>query len=634
MKPIEVLKTYWGYDSFRPLQEKIIEAVCQGSDTFALLPTGAGKSVCFQVPAMIRKGCCVVVSPLIALMNDQVKSLKEKGIKAMALTGGQDWEDINRQLDNCINGKFKFLYLSPERLKQEMIQQRIRQMQVSLIAVDEAHCISQWGNDFRPAFKDIPVLRNIHPEAPLIAVTASARPEVVEDTISELQLQQPQIFRQSFNRPNLTYDVIMDEDKHSRLLNELAQTEAAVILYVRNRRKTIELSEFINKRGYSSAPYHGGMSNDLRQEHYDRWRTNSVRIMVATNAFGMGIDKADVDAVIHFDLPESLESYFQEAGRAGRAGQEARAVIICNPADERQVFKQFVSVLPAVKFIKTLYRKLCQYFQIAYGEGSELTFNFNFDQFCKQYALNPVLSYNALQSLDRLSIVKLSHHFKHQTTVQVQSSSKGLLDYADKHPESALLLKTLLRTYGGIADFQTRINPILIANKCELKEDEVIHMLKVFEKDGIMKVEIQDTDAQITFLEPREDDKTINRIAKIIEKQNDIRKKAVEAVIRYINNQRQCRSAQLLSYFGEKNAQACGNCSVCRSSQKGHPKTDYQSAMKTILELLNEDQLSSRDIMSSTHLSEIDLTAVLRLMLEKNLIQVTKTNTYKLMTHE
>ena len=379
----QILIKYWGYSSFRPLQEDIINAVLEGEDTFALLPTGGGKSICFQIPALINEGICIVISPLIALMKDQVRALKEKDIKAMALTSEYKYNELNTMLDNCIYGNYKFLYLSPERLQQDIVQDRIRQMNVNLIAVDEAHCISQWGNDFRPAYKNITILRELQPTVNIIALTATARTKVVEDIVKNLDFISPKIFKQSFKREHLAFMVFEVEDKLYKIEQILKKNPQSSIIYVRSRKHAHEIHTSLEKNGFLSTYYHGGLSNNEKEAHFNQWFNNQKQVMVATNAFGMGIDKADVKTVIHVNLPESLESYFQEAGRAGRNNKKAFAIILKNKGDEQHVKNQFLKILPSIDFIKLVYRKLCSYFQISYGEGDFTTFNFNFNAFNK-----------------------------------------------------------------------------------------------------------------------------------------------------------------------------------------------------------------------------------------------------------
>ena len=628
--PIEILEQYWNYTSFRPLQEEIIEAVLDGDDCFALLPTAGGKSICFQVPAMAKEGICIVISPLIALMKDQVESLKEKGIKAIALTSEYTYNEIDVMLDNCIYGNYKFLYLSPERLQQDIVQERIKNMNVNLIAVDEAHCISQWGNDFRPAYKNIDLLRKIHPSVNVLALTASATLNVVDDIISELDFIKPKIFKQTFNRSNLAYMVFEEEDKNYRIEQMLKKQKGASIIYVRNRKSTVQLSSQLEKKGFSCTFYHGGLSASEKAKHFKQWKNNQKQVMVATNAFGMGIDKADVKTVIHVNLPESIESYFQEAGRAGRNGQKAFAVILMNKGDEQHVKHQFLNVLPSVEFIKDFYRKLCNYFQISYGEGEFSTHDFNFGAFCKTYKFNTLITYNAIQILDRTSIIKLSKQFHKQSSAQIIVGNSVLFNYIEKHEETNLVMKSILRTYGGIFDFKTKLNTTLIADKASSTEDQVIATLIKLEKDAIISLELTTTDAQVTFLEPREDDKTINRISRIIEQQNQLKHDQVNAVIKYINNDELCKNVQLLTYFGEKNLSACGICSVCISKNPKRSKSQSKDAIEIITQAIKQEPLSSRAIAELLDITQDEVTALLKELLERELIKVTETNTYTL----
>lgn len=627
--PIQILEHYWNFTSFKPLQEDIIDAVINGEDTFALLPTGGGKSLCFQIPALHKPGICIVISPLVALMKNQVQALQDKGIKAMALTSGISYSQLDTLLDNCIYGNYKFLYLSPERLQQELVKERIRQMNINLIAVDEAHCISQWGNDFRPAYKNITLLRELQPTVNVIALTASATPEVVEDIIKELDFIKPKVFKQSFSRPNLAYMVFEEEDKFYRIEAILKKNHQSSIIYVRNRKATLDISQFLENKGFTATYYHGGLSNTEKDKNLELWMHNQKQVMVATNAFGMGIDKPDVKTVIHVNLPESIESYFQEAGRAGRNGKKAFAVILKTKNDEQLITNQFLKVLPSVDFIKTVYRKLSSYFQISYGEGVDLTFDFNFNLFCKTYKFNTILAYNALLLLDRTSVITLSKQFNNRTQVQFIVSNAALFNYLETHIEISIIVKSILRTYGGIFEQETKINTILIAEKASVKEALVFKALEQLEKAEIISLKTSKTDAQITYIQPREDDKTINRIATIIKQQNNLRKKQVESVLNYVNNNEVCKSVQLLSYFQEKNIENCGVCSVCINNKK-EVITDTKSIKNYIIEALEQQQLSSRALFEKSQFTEQQITKTIKILLEQNIITITKTNTYKL----
>lgn len=392
-----ILQKYWGHSSFRPFQEEIITAALEKKDVLALLPTGGGKSICFQIPAMIREGICIVISPLVALMEDQVKTLQLKGIKALAITGGISLQDLDTRLDNCIYGNYKFLYLSPERLQQDLVQQRIKQMNVNLFAIDEAHCISHWGHDFRPAYLNISILRDLHPTIPIIALTATATKEVTRDIEQQLKLKDPIIFKSSLKRSNIAFNVVFAEDKMYRLKQVLNNKDESSIIYVRSRNATVEITAELNYYGYKAAPFHGGLSGKQKSLLLERWLKEEVKIMVATNAFGMGIDKPNVRHVVHLNLPESIESYFQEAGRAGRDEKPAIATIITNKSDLPRLKDLFLKTLPDLEFTIFVYKKLTSYFRIAFGEGQDCNFDFNFSGFCTQYNLHsekPIILYN------------------------------------------------------------------------------------------------------------------------------------------------------------------------------------------------------------------------------------------------
>lgn len=628
--PLQLLEEYWGFTSFKSLQEDIIQSVLNGKDTVALLPTGGGKSLCFQIPALVNDGICIVISPLVALMSDQVKNLKQKGIKALSIMGGISFDELRTTLDNAIYGNYKFLYLSPERLQQEMVQNAIRLMNVNSIAIDEAHCISQWGNDFRPSYKNIKILRELHPLVPIIALTATATPTVLADTIEELKLELPAVFQDSFTRKNLSYQVFKVDDKLYRVEQLLKANTGSAIVYVRSRKSAVETSNHLNTLGISSNFYHGGITPAEKNKRLEAWRSNRVSTMVATNAFGMGIDHPNVRFVIHIQLPESLESYYQEAGRAGRDGANASAVILYTNYDQDLVKKQFIDSLASAKDLKFIYRKLSNYFQVSYGEGEFQQFSFSFTDFCSTYELNTLLGYNALNALDRLGIIQLSKEFGRKSTIRFLVKTEQLLSYFDKDVTASVVGKTILRLYGGIFETPTTINMELITSKTGLKIPAIISVLKQMERDQLIELSLHITDASITFLVPREDDKTINIIAKEVTTLNDKKTKQVQAVVTYIENDKDCRNVQLVNYFGENTTERCGICSVCTAENSAITKQEVQQISKQIRVLLKEGEMNSREISEKLTFAEAKVVKVLQLMLDAGRVLLTKDNKFKL----
>ena len=623
-----ILKKYWGFDSFRGSQAEIIETVMQQQDVLALLPTGGGKSVCYQVPALLRDGICIVVSPLVALIDDQVNGLKQKGIKAIGLTGGLGFQEVLTLLDNCLYGNYRFLYLSPERLQQELVREKIAGMPVNLIAIDEAHCISQWGNDFRPAYLDCAVLRELHPNIPVMALTATATQRVREDIIENLRLVNEHLFKDSFLRKNISYQVFWEEDKRYRLQMLCSQAHGSGIVYVRSRKMTEELSDFLNSKGYTSHFFHGGLSAAEKSDKLKHWLQNKVQFMVATNAFGMGVDKPDVSLVVHYQIPDNLENYFQEAGRAGRDGNPARAILLTNKADTIQVKKQFLNVLPSTAYIKKVYRQLNNYFQIPFGGGEHETYPFHFDEFCEAYGFQYMLTYNALRILDQNSVISLSQEFSRQTTVKVAANKTGLFQYMEKHPDLAEVIQMLLRTYGGVFDFETRINPILLGKKTGNSEQEILAALEKLKGDGLISLSSQDRDLKITFLLPREDDRAINRFAKEVESYHRIKVENVSHMLNYIKNDTVCRSKQLLQYFGEKLKKDCGVCDVCQ--KKSNRTVGSAGLPERILRQLRISESSSRKLIHLLPDEEYLILQTLRELLEDGKIGINHKNEYVL----
>lgn len=629
-KPEEILKKYWGFDAFRPLQKEIIQELLGDKDVIALLPTGGGKSLCFQVPALIKPGICIVISPLVALMEDQVQALQAKNIKAMALTGGLPYKEVDTMLDNCIYGNYKFLYLSPERLQQELVQERIKQMPVNLIAVDEAHCISQWGHDFRPAYRNISLLRNLKPEVNVVGLTATATLPVVKDIAEQLELKDVKVLQKSFRRENLAYIVKEAEDKNYYLEQLLREHSEAGIIYVRTRKGTIELEQYLAKKGITASSFHGGLSKTEKSKRLQQWLKEEKRVMVATSAFGMGIDKANVRTVVHMNLPESLESYFQEAGRAGRDGKPAKAVVLTNKSDIPQLKNQFLATLPGVDMVRLVYKKLNTYFRIAYGEGEGEDFFFNFYQFCQNYDLNTLLAYNAMLLLDRASVLSFSEQFQKKTRIHFKCSGKQLTYYLEANPQFEAVVKAVLRTYGGAFDSMVEINPQIVADKAGTSVPEAVRFMQQLHKEGLAEFEHDQHDTRITFLVPREDDITINPLVPYIKLQEKTKKEKIDEVLAYVENDRQCKSEQLLRYFGEKETSPCGNCSVCDTSAAKLDREGMKKIYFAIVGLLEEREHSSREMTQKLAFPEEHIIKVLQVLVEKGALATTAGNKYKL----
>ena len=625
--PQDILQQYWGYASFRGSQEKIITTVLDQKDALALLPTGGGKSICYQIPSLVQDGICIVVSPLIALIQDQVDSLKEKGIKAIALTGGISIDEVINLLDNCVFGNYKFLYLSPERLQQDLIKERILQMNVNLIAIDEAHCISQWGNDFRPAYQSCGVLRDMFPAVPVLALTATATKKVAEDIIQSLQFRDSLIIKDSFSRDNITYKIVWNEDKLHQLKQLCTQTENSAIVYVRSRRLTEQISAYLNNNGFATTFFHGGVSRKEKQNRLTNWLKNKSKIIVATNAFGMGIDKPDVRLVVHYQIPDSIENYYQEAGRAGRDGQESNAVLLLNKEDETQVKQQFLSVLPDITFLKLLYNKLNNYFQISYGEDRPEKFQLNFNAFCSTYKLKGMLTYNALKILDQHSVISLEENYNKQATIQFTATKPTLNQYLSTHKSLVAIVQTLLRTYGGIFEYEIKINTVLLSKKLNIDENTITLALEKLQKDEIIAYTAQNSDLELTFLVPREDDLTINAFSKKVKELQQVKVNNIDAMLTYIKTDTICRNVQLLAYFGEKKKR-CGKCDVCL--KQGPPTNNLilELVAAEIITKLNSANLSSRELIQMLPYKEEVVLDTLQSLLEDSKIAVNTQNQY------
>lgn len=611
--PEQILKKYWNHDTFRHPQLDIINKVLENRDVFVVMPTGAGKSICFQVPAVIKQGICLVISPLVALMRDQVQNLKQRNIKAIALTGGIRQDELSDLLDNCTYGNYKFLYLSPERLQSEWFVSRLKSLPISMVAVDEAHCISQWGHDFRPAYLKIGALRAEFPSVPFIALTASATAKVQHEITSELQLKNPVHFQTSFSRPNLAYMTYKTEDKFYLSTQILRKNPESSIIYVRNRRACLDIAAKINSAGFTSTYYHGGMSAKEKDKNMMLWINNQSQVMVATNAFGMGIDKPDVRTVIHWQLPDNLESYYQEAGRAGRDGKKSFAITLTHNNDAEVAKSQFLSVLAHKDFLKSVYIKLCNYFQIAYGEGADAQFSFNLNTFCFTYKFPIAKTFNALQFLDNQSVITLIQESNQDLVVQFIAESKEVIRYSSLNPQYAEIILAIVRSYPGIYETPCALNLPFIAKKAETSERSIIEALEKLHHQEIVEYSAKHNDMRIIFNQIREDNHTINRISKHLENQNHLKKLRLKAMLDYIENTVDCRNIQILKYFGETSTTDCGICSSCISKKK--VKSDPNINFK-ILEILSSGALTSREIQQVLRVPSEEILAALQQLLE------------------
>jgi ATP-dependent DNA helicase RecQ len=567
MNKTEILRQYWGFDTFRPLQEDIIDSVLNGCDTLALLPTGGGKSVCFQVPALLQEGICIVVSPLIALIKDQVENLKEKGIEAVAIYAGMGKREIDILLDNCIYGKIKFLYLSPERLLSPIVRERLSYMKVNLFAIDEAHCISQWGYDFRPPYLLLSSLREIHPDVPMIALTATATKFVRKDIVEELEFKDPRIFVKSFARKNLSYVVFDLEDKYRKLIDVVTNVKGTGLVYVRNRRETAEVAHFLQRNHIAADFYHAGLEHYERSAKQEGWKQNKIRVMVATNAFGMGIDKPDVRFVVHLDLPESLEAYYQEAGRAGRDEHRAFAVLLANKSDHIALRAKYTDNYPAIEDIRKAYHYLGSYYQLAYGAGEGLSFPFDLAEFCKRFNLGVLKTIAALKFLEHDGYLTLSENIFLQSRLMFTQSNEDVYRFQIENSGYDPLIKTVLRSYGGAFDQYVNIKEDDIAGRLKVSYQTVVKLLTNLQEQELISYLRQTDQPQLQFIRPRVDQLHMDIDVNYIALRKKIQEDQIAAVLAYASTP-SCRSIQLLSYFDEPFADKCGVCDVCLAERR------------------------------------------------------------------
>ncbi len=588
----QVLKKYWNYDSFRPLQEDIILSVLQKHDTLALLPTGGGKSVCFQVPGLVMGGTTLVISPLISLMNDQVQNLKSRGISAVAISAAMNFKEIDVALNNAALGHVQFLYLSPERIQNEVFRQKLAYLPITLIAVDEAHCISQWGYDFRPSYLKVAEIRAYFTDVPIIALTASATKHVADDIQVQLEFKDQNVIRQSFARKNLRYVVQQEEDKITRLLKLIANIGGSGVVYVRNRKKTEELAMILKSKKISAMAYHAGLKFDDRESVQKQWLNNQIQVICATNAFGMGIDKADVRFVVHMDLPESLEAYFQEAGRGGRDGKIAYSTIFYTTADQLRLIDNFRFAFPELDYIRQTYQAICNYYQVAIESGQGLSVEFDIDKICNSYNLLPVLVYNSIKFLEKENYLSFLDAGFEASKVLMLGNKEELYSFQIKFPKYEPVIKTLLRSYGGLFEDYVFINEKDLAYRVKTNATDLTEKLKYLDKTGLLSYVPQSVLPKLIFVQDRVNTKYLEFIPDNYKKLKQRYLERINAVIDYTKEDKVCRQVQLLMYFNEFNYSDCGHCDVCISKR---PK-DYEKVKAKMLEILKAQASTLEDL--------------------------------------
>ncbi|MDR1154632.1 MAG: RecQ family ATP-dependent DNA helicase [Bacteroidales bacterium] len=607
-----VLKQYWGYDSFRPMQEDIIRSVMDGRDTLALMSTGGGKSITFQIPAMAQDGICIVITPLIALMKDQVENLKKRHIKAVAIYSGLTRREIDIELTNCIYGGYKFLYVSPERLNTDIFRTRVREMKVNLIAVDEAHCISQWGYDFRPAYLEIAAFRELLPDVPVLALTATATLSVVEDIQAQLHFAGSHVLQTSFERKNLVYLVRCVEDKQRYLLKTLSRFPGSGIVYVRNRKKTRETAQFLQRNGISADFYHAGLNSEVRSERQDRWKEGDCRVMVATNAFGMGIDKPDVRFVIHLDTPDTLEAYFQETGRAGRDLQKSYAVLLYEKADHSRLEQRLRVSFPEPDMIRRVYHALGNYLQVPLGGGRDIPIDFSLERFTATYKFELLSAYHALKLIEREGYIQYDENPQAAAKVHFLVLRDDLYKFQVSNEEFDKFIKLLLRSYTGFFSEYVSIDEAALAKHAKVSIDVIYEYLKQLDKMKIIDYIPRRRQSVITCLRERIDEKFLTISAANYKVRKNIMEEHIGAVIRYAESTNKCRSAMLLEYFGEKNAAPCGQCDYCiRHREHEISKTDWERAGR---EIHDPEQADVVAVSQKTGISEHKVIEIIRQM--------------------
>ena len=598
-----ILKKVWGYESFRGIQQDIIQSIGAGHDTLGLMPTGGGKSITFQVPALAMEGICIVITPLIALMKDQVQSLRRRRIKATAVYSGMTHDQILTALENCILGDYKFLYISPERIGSELFQTKLRHMRVSFITVDEAHCISQWGYDFRPSYLQVVKIRHLVPNAPILALTASATPEVVEDIQRQLEFRDGLVCRMSFERKNLIYYVRQTPDKFAEMVHILRSVPGSAIVYTRNRQHTQDLAEYLIHEGITATNYHAGLPQVKKDERQDAWQRDQYRVMVATNAFGMGIDKPDVRLVLHFDIPDSPEAYFQEAGRAGRDGKLAYAVQLYNSKDCKQVLKRVDETYPEKKYIQRVYQDMCYYLEMAMGDGAGVTREFNLQIFCYKFKHFPVQAHNALLLLAKAGYIRYTEDDEIISRVMFTLSRDELYRLKERPEKQERIIQAMLRRYSGIFSEFINIDEYVLAKDSGVEYNDVYLSLKELAHLDILRYIPRKRTNFITFVTRRVEKDEIILPKEIYSERKKQYKKRIESMIQYVTDRDTCHSRFLLSYFGEKETEKCGRCDICMEN-KPPKKEEIEAIREHLIQQLKAGPVAPRDIDSTGYNKE------------------------------
>ena len=622
MEAIDVLKKYWGHTQFRLKQQEIINQVIEKKDTLALLPTGGGKSICYQVPALMQEGICIVISPLIALMDDQVRFLKSKGIKSIAITSGMHYNEIDTALTNCIYGGIKFLYLSPERLQNELVQTRIKEMNINLITVDEAHCISEWGHNFRPAYRHISKIREIIPNTPVLALSATATTSVIDDIQNNLDFKEHNLIQSSFTRENLSYVVDNIEDKKLRLLKLVDKIKSSVIVYVGTRKAAKEIANFLLNNNYSANYYHGGLASKIRTERQESWTKNQTRIIVTTNAFGMGIDKPDVKLVVHLELPSTIEAYFQEAGRAGRDGKQAYAFLLANKSDVKKQQDLLTLRYPTITEIKNVYQNLANYFQLAENDLPEQAISFDMLSFTERYKMSNLKMYNILKYLEKEEHIKLSEAKYSPSKLMIKVSNSELYKFqiANKYYDN--FLKTLLRSYSNLFNNYVIINEQEIASRLKVSTKEVIRLINKLMLLEIVEYTHENNNSLITYLKPRKDTDKLYLAEKKWEDRKKYEQEKLDKITNYIMDKGSCRSKILLNYFGEQESNNCGKCDFCiNEKRKNIKESEYKEITDKLETILNDKELTIEEIcMLIPNYHEQQLTSIIQYLFDNDRI--------------